>query len=134
MGRLIVFTGVLSTSESIPTPDEEISYEVRLGGVDFVPYVADQFPYGGYVVMSLRDMENGHHPYTCQGDLSVFIVKEYSECYKNGWRRSRKQNTINRGVLLGGRPLSARIAAFFKHDIKRFYYERGVHEITIAER
>ena len=131
MSRTVVFTGILSTCESQSDSNGKASYKVHLGGVPLVPYIADQFPYGGYVTITLRDVKGVS--FTCGGNLSVCVAKQFDEYYKNGWRQSRERTKMMRKVFLGGIPLTTRIATLFKHAFKRFHYERGVFDIIVKE-
>ena len=126
--KFVTFQGTLSSCNLA-----DGGYLFKLGDAPLVPYVAEQFPEGGQVTISLRQIEGTVRSFTCQGRLDVFMMKEIVEYYENGWRLVRKVVKVKHRVLLGGTPLDIRLAEFFEHKIQRYNYQHGLFEITIAE-
>ena len=128
-GKFITFQGQLSSCKLANG-----GFLVRLGDNPFVPYVAEQFPEGGQVTISLRQLEgNPIKSFVCRGRMDTFMMKEIVEYYENGWRLVRKLVMVKHRVLLGGTSLDTRLAEFFEHKIQRYYYQHGLFEIMIVE-
>ena len=81
--KKITIKGQLRTCERLANTGKPPEYLVYMGDKPLEEYVAEQLPAGGYFSVTMRGANR-----TCivQGALSVFMIKQITEYYENGWR------------------------------------------------
>ena len=124
MREEVKISGELRTLENMPEPNGEKSFIVHLGDMPLDVLVAEHFENGGYLLIKMLSNQTARQV-ELHGPLDVFVQKNVTQYYENGWLITSDRQSPSYRVHLAGRSIITRVAEFFPHPAKRTYYDHG---------